>query len=127
MGLEQRDFLISTHAMIKFLIAIALLGAAGFAIYMVQQGMDPLNVKDLQKAAASSKTTLEKLPQVMDGTVDSLNESVVYKRKDAEGNWYYTNEPPKAGEESETLRYRTDSNVLPPLSNDKSNDNRKTK
>jgi hypothetical protein len=100
---------------IKFLVAIALLGTAAFAIYMVQQDMDPLNVDDVKKAATSSKSTLEKLPKVLDGTVENLNESVIYKRKDAKGNWYYTNEPPKEGEESETLIYRSDTNVLPPL------------
>ena len=103
---------------IKFLLTITLLGIAAFAIYMVQQDMDPLNVDDLKKAATSSKSTLEKLPKVLDGTVDNLNESVIYKRKDAKGNWYYTNEPPKEGEESESLIYRSDTNVLPPLPQD---------
>ncbi|MCI0504980.1 MAG: hypothetical protein L0Z73_02610 [Gammaproteobacteria bacterium] len=102
--------------MIKLVLAIVLLGAAAFAIYMLQQNLDPLNADDLKKAAASSKTTLEKLPGIMDGTMDNLNESVIYKRKDAKGNWYYTNEPPKKGEESESLIYRSDTNVLPPLS-----------
>lgn len=104
--------------LIKFLIAIALLGIAAFAIYMVRQDMDPLNVDDVKKAATSSRSTLEKLPQVLDGTVDNLDESVIYKRKDANGNWYYTNEPPREGEESEKLIYRSDTNVLPPLPGD---------
>jgi hypothetical protein len=101
--------------MIKFVLAIVLLGAAAFAVYMLWQNLDPLNVDDVKKAAASSKTTLEKLPGIMDGKAGNLNESVIYKRKDAKGNWYYTNEPPKEGEESEALIYRSDTNVLPPL------------
>jgi len=104
---------------IKLLVAITLLGVAGFAIYMVQQDLDPLNVDDIKKAAISSKSNLEKLPQVMDGTISDTNESIVYKRKDAKGIWYYTNEPPKEGEESEKLIYRSDANVLPPLPEDK--------
>lgn len=104
---------------IKLLLAITLLGVAGFVIYMVQQGLDPLNIKDVEKAASSSKSTLRKLPQVVDGSISDTNESIVYKRKDAKGNWYYTNEPPKDGEESEELIYRSDTNVLPPLPKDK--------
>ena len=104
---------------IKFFLAISLLGIAAFAVYMVQQGMDPLNVEDVKKAANSSRSTLEKLPQVVDGSISDTNESIVYKRKDAKGNWYYTNEPPKEGEESEKLIYRSDTNVLPPLPEDK--------
>lgn len=106
------------RTLIKFFLAIALLGIAAFAFYMVQQDMDPLNVDDIKKAATSSKSTLDKLPKVLDGTVDNLNESVIYKRKDAQGNWYYTNEPPKESEESETLIYRSDTNVVPPLPDD---------
>jgi len=106
------------RAIIKFFIAIALLGIAAFAVYMVRQDMDPLNFDDVKKAATSSRSTLEKLPKVLDGTVDNLDQSVIYKRKDANGNWYYTNEPPKEGEESETLLYRSDTNVLPPLPDD---------
>lgn len=102
----------------KFFVAIALLSIAAFAIYMVQQDMDPLNIDDVKKAATSSKSALGKLPKVLDGKVDNLNESVIYKRKDAQGKWYYTNEPPKEGEESETLIYRSDTNVLPPLPDD---------
>ncbi len=106
------------RALIKFFLAIALLGIAAFAFYMVQQDMDPLNVDDIKKAATSSKSTLDKLPKVLDGTVDNLDESVIYKRKDAQGNWYYTNEPPRDGEESETLIYRSDTNIVPPLPDD---------
>lgn len=106
------------RALIKFFLAIALLGIAAFAFYMVQQDMDPLNVDDIKKAATSSKSTLDKLPKVLDGTVDNLNESVIYKRKDAQGNWYYTNEPPREDEESETLIYRSDTNIVPPLPDD---------
>ena len=106
------------RVIIKFFVAVALLGIAAFAIYMVQQDMDPLNVDDIKDAATSSKSTLKKLPKVLDGTVDNLDESVIYKRKDAQGNWYYTNEPPKEGEESETLIYRSDTNVVPPLPDD---------
>ena len=107
----------------KFFLAITLLGVAGFTIYMVQQGLDPLNINDVKKAATSSKSSLEKLPQVMDGTISDTNESIVYKRKDAEGNWYYTNEPPKEGEKSEKLIYRSDANVLPPLPGDNQKSN----
>ena len=106
MGLEQQNVLTTMRWIIKLLVAITLLGVASFAIYMVQQGLDPLNVKDIKKAATSSKSSLEKLPQVMDGSIKDTNESIVYKRKDAEGNWYYTNEPPKEGEDSEKLIYR---------------------
>ena len=103
---------------IKFLVAITLMGIAGFTIYMVQQGLDPLNIDDVKKAATSSKSSLKKLPRVMDGTISDTNESIVYKRKDAEGNWYYTNEPTKNGEKSEKLIHRSDANVLPPLPGD---------
>jgi len=104
---------------IKLLVAITLLGVASFAIYMVQQGLDPLNVKDIKKAATSSRSKLEKLPQVVDGSISDTNESIVYKRKDAKGNWHYTNEPPKDGEDSEKLIYRSDANLLPPLPENK--------
>ena len=103
----------------KILLALTLLVVAGFVIYMVQQGLDPLNVKDVEKAAKSSTSTLGKLPQVVDGSISDTDESIVYKRKDAKGNWYYTNEPPNEGEESEKLIYRSDTNVLPPLPEDK--------
>lgn len=119
MGLEQQNVLATMRQIIKLLLAITLLGVAAFVIYMVQQGLDPLDVKDVEKAANSSKSTLGKLPQVIDGSISDTNESIVYKRKDANGNWYYTNEPPNEGEESEKLIYRSDSNVLPPLPEDK--------
>jgi len=106
------------RAIFKFVIAVGLLGIAAFAIYMVRQDMNPLDLDDIKKAATSSKAKLDKIPKVLDGTVDNLDQSVIYKRKDAKGNWYYTNEPPKEGEESETLIYRSDTNVLPPLPDD---------
>ena len=50
MGLEQQDLLATMRWIIKFLLAITLMGVAGFTIYMVQQGLDPLNINDVKKA-----------------------------------------------------------------------------
>ncbi len=39
--------------------------------------------------------------------------TIVYKWRDADGQWRITDTPPPAGVEYETLDYRHDTNVLP--------------
>ena len=98
---------------------IALLGAGVFAYYMYQNKLNPTDINDIKKAADSARTKIDKISDVVTDTADINRESVVYKRKDAKGNWYYSNEPPEEGEEAEKIIYRSDTNVLPPLPGDK--------
>ena len=39
----------------------------------------------------------------------------LYRWQGADGQWHLSSEPPPAGTEYETVRYRHDTNVLPPV------------
>ena len=104
---------------VKVLSLIVLLGASGFVYYMYQNKLNPTDVEDIKKAATAAKSKIDKISNVVTDTTDVAKESVVYKRKDANGNWYYSNDPPEEGEEAEAITYRSDTNVLPPLPDDK--------
>lgn len=101
----------------KFIILATVLGAAGMVYYMYQNDLNPLNTDDLEQAVSSTKSRFENIQDAVKASGGG-KESVIYKRKDTNGNWYYTNEPPAKGEKSEKLIYRSDANVLPPLPED---------
>ena len=101
----------------KFIVLAMVLSAAGIAYYMYQNNLNPLNTDDLQQAVSSTKSRFENIQDAVKASGGG-KESVIYKRKDAKGNWYFTNEPPAKGEESEKMTYRSDANVLPPLPED---------
>lgn len=105
----------------KYLKMIALLfivATGGFAYYMHHNGLNPLDIDDIKAATSSTKTKIDKISRTIAEENGLSKESKVYKRKDAEGNWYYSNEPPKEGEEAEVLIFHSDTNVLPPLPED---------
>jgi len=104
---------------IKLLGMIALIGAAAFAYYMYKNNLNPMDMNDVEKATSAAKSKIDKISDVVTDSAGISKESIVYKRKDANGNWYYTNEPPPEGEEAETVIYRSDTNVLPPLPENK--------
>lgn len=103
----------------KYIALILVLAVGGFAYYMTQNGLDPFNIDDIKIAAGSTKSKMDRISEVVTEKGTPAKESKVYKRKDAEGNWYYSNEPPKEGEEAELQVFRSDTNVLPPLPEDK--------
>ena len=105
--------------LINVLGLIALFGAGAFAYYMYQNKLNPTDMDDIKKAASSARSKIDKISDVVTDTGDISKESIVYKRRDAQGNWYYSNEPPKEGEEAEAITYRSDTNVLPPLPDDR--------
>jgi len=104
--------------LVKITAVIAVLAIGGFAYYMHQNGLNPLDVNDIKTATSSTKTKLDKISETIAEKDIPNKESKVYKRKDAQGNWYYSNEPPREGEEAEVMIYRSDTNVLPPLPED---------
>ena len=104
---------------IKILSLVTLVAIGGFGYYMYENKLNPTDVDDIKKAASSAKAKLDKISDVVTDTKDINKESIVYKRKDAKGNWYYSNQPPEEGEEAEKIIYRSDTNVLPPLPDDK--------
>ena len=104
--------------LVKISALIIVLAVAGFGYYMYQQGLNPLNVNDIKIATDGTKSKLDKISDTLAEKDGAAKESRIYKRKDAEGNWYYSNEPPKEGEEAETMIYRSDTNLLPPLPED---------
>lgn len=104
--------------LVKLTLFVAAIALGGFAYYMVYNDLDPLDAEDIKKATSSTQSKLEKISDTLAEKNSTGKEEKVYKRKDAEGNWYYTNEPPEDGEEADTIIYRTDTNVLPPLPED---------
>lgn len=112
---------------IKNLIVIAVLAAGGFAYYMFYQGLNPLDMDDINTATTSTKNKIDQISKTVAEKDSMPEESRVYKRKDADGNWYYSNEPPKEGEEAEEMIYRSDTNVLPPLPEDNNKEKSKNK
>ena len=104
---------------IIFLAVFVVLGAGGFAYYMNQNGLDPLDIGDIKNAVMSTKSKLNKISGIIADENFQGEETKVYKHKDAQGNWYYSNEPPEKGTEVEVKTYRSDANVLPPLPEDK--------
>lgn len=103
---------------IKLTAIVLVLGIGGFAYYMHSNGLNPLNINDIKAATSSTKTKIDRISDTLAEKDVPAGESKVYKRKDAQGNWYYSNEPPKEGEEAEVMTYRSDANVLPPLPED---------
>lgn len=103
---------------VKTVLVVAILAAGGFAYYMVNNDLNPLNIDDIKTATSSTKNKIDKISATISEKDVASKESKVYKRKDAQGNWYYSNEPPKEGEEAEVMTYRSDTNVLPPLPED---------
>jgi len=101
---------------ITALLMVFVLG--GFAYYMHKHGLNPLDINDIKTATSSTKTKLDRISETIAEKDIPAKESKVYKRKDAQGNWYYSNEPPKEGEEAEVTTYRSDTNLLPPLPED---------
>ena len=102
----------------KLTALIIVLALGGFAYYMYQQGLNPLDINDIKLATDSTKSKIDKISDTIAEKDIPAKESKVYKRKDAQGNWYYSNEPPKEGEEAEVTTYRSDTNLLPPLPED---------
>jgi len=94
------------------------IAAGGVSYYMYKNGLKPLDANDLKRVTDTTKSKIEKISDTISDKNNLSGETKVYKRKDAKGNWYYSNEPPKAGEEAEELTYRSDTNVLPPLPDD---------
>ena len=118
MGLEQQDVLIMIAKYLKMIFVVLILAAGGFAYYMHHNGLDPLDINDIKTATSSTKTKIDKISKTITEKESLSQESKVYKRKDAQGNWYYSNEPPKEGDEAEVMTFRSDTNVLPPLPED---------
>ena len=108
---------------VKITILLILLVLGGFGYYMTQMGLDPLNIDDIKAATSSTKSKIDKISETVTDTIADKDlpakESKVYKRKDADGNWYYSNEPPEKGKDAEVTTYRSDTNLLPPLPEDK--------
>lgn len=104
-------------SLIKWVLVAGALAAAAMAYYMYRQGLNPLDPDDLQHTLSSTKERFATMEEAVKAS-GHKKESVIYKRKDASGHWYYTNEPPEAGEEGEKLIFRSDTNVLPPLPED---------
>jgi hypothetical protein len=50
---------------------------------------------------------------------DEATTTKIYKRRNAKGEWVFTNEPPPAGKEGQVLEYRSDTNVMPAPEKDK--------
>lgn len=108
----------SIGQLIKSLLFIALLAAGGLGYYMYHQGLNPLDADDIKTVTDTTKTKIDKISDTIKEQDTLPKESKVYKRKDSQGNWYYSNEPPKEGEEAEEMTFRSDTNVLPPLPED---------
>ena len=106
------------RALFKIIAFGALTGIAGLSYYMYQNNLNPLDTEDLKKVATTTKSRFDNVQDAIKAAGEANGETVIYKRRDASGKWYYTNEPPEAGEESEKLTYRSDTNVLPKLSDD---------
>jgi hypothetical protein len=102
----------------KLSALIIVLALGGFGYYMYQSGLNPLDINDIKLATDSTKSKIDKISETISEKDIPAKESKVYKRKDAQGNWYYSNEPPKEGEEAEVMIYRSDTNLLPPLPED---------
>ena len=103
---------------VKLSVVIIVIALGSFAYYMYQQGLNPLNINDIKLATDSTKSKIDKISDTIAEKDSNARESKVYKRKDAQGNWYYSNVPPKEGEEAEVTTYRSDTNLLPPLPED---------
>lgn len=106
-------------SLIKKIAVIAVLILGGFGYYMYYHGLDPLDMNDIKTATSSTKTKIDKISATITDKDSLSKETKVYKRKDTQGNWYYSNKPPEKGEEAEEMTYRSDTNVLPPLPEDK--------
>ena len=102
----------------KVATLIIILALGGFGYYMYQNGLNPLDINDIKLATDSTKSKIDKISDTLKEKDISAKESKVYKRKDAQGNWYYSNDPPGEGEEAEVTIYRSDKNLLPPLPDD---------
>lgn len=99
----------------KMIALVAVMGIAGLGYYMYQHQLNPLDSNDLKKALSSTKSRFDNIEDAVKAAGSKGPKTVIYKRKDANDNWYYTNEPPKEGEQSEKLIYRSDTNVIPKL------------
>jgi len=102
-------------------LIILLLGVAGTGVYMYQNHLNPFSLDDINKAKTGILSKGNEITQVITAPDQTGKTTTVYKRKDANGNWYYSNVPPKPGEQAEALTYSSDTNVLPPLPDDKKN------
>lgn len=103
----------------RLLIIIILIGAGVMGFYMYQNNLNPLNPADLSKAKEGILSKGNKITEVVTQPDQTPKQTIVYKRKDKNGNWYYSNEPPKKGEQAEATIYSSDTNVIPPLPDDK--------
>ena len=105
-------------SLLKTLMVIAVLALGGFGYYMYYNDLNPLDMDDIKTATSSTKNKMDRISETITKKDSLSKETKVYKRKDAQGYWYYSNEPPGEGEEAEEMTYRTDANVLPPLPED---------
>jgi len=104
--------------MVKLIVVILILTVAGVGYYMYQNQLNPLSLEDINKAKTGILEKGNKIGDVVTKPNLVPKKTTVYKRKDAKGNWYYSNEPPKPGEQAEAVTYSSDTNVLPPLPDD---------
>ena len=104
--------------MVKVIVFILLLAVAGLGFYMHQNNLNPLSLEDINKAKVGIVEKGNKIGDAVTNPNIAPKKTTVYKRKDAKGNWYYSNEPPKPGEQAESITYSSDTNVLPPLPNE---------
>ena len=56
-----------------------------------------------------------RLDRILDGTPLELPVTVteVYKWRDQQGRWHITDQPPPTGVHFETMKYRSDDNIMP--------------
>ncbi|MGD8559893.1 MAG: hypothetical protein PVF34_01000 [Gammaproteobacteria bacterium] len=99
-------------SLVKTVVVLAVIAAGALGYYMYANNLNPLDTDDLKKAVTSTRSRFDNIQDAVKAAGDG-GETVIYKRKDKNGNWYYTNEPPEEGEQSEKLIYRSDTNVLP--------------
>ena len=102
-------------------MVILLLALGGLGFYMYQNNLNPLSFDDINKAKSGILEKGNKISEVVTEPNVAPQKTTVYKRKDDKGNWYYSNDPPKPGEQAEAVTYSSDTNVLPPLPDDKKN------
>jgi len=78
-----------------FLIAIVALAASGYYVY-----------QDPELRAWFDRQTQQLLPE-------QATHHVMYRWKDAQGQWQVSDSPPGPGIEYETVRYHKDTNLIP--------------
>lgn len=98
----------------QLIVLFILLALCAGGAWLYMNDINPLDWGAVKDEWAKTQGKVDDISRIIENpNAPDKTETKVYKRKDADGNWYYTNEPPKEGEEAEEQVYRSDTNLMP--------------